>query len=68
MGEKHPVTGMLFLMPVVEVWDRIFVLLLELFAVYLEEMVQLMAADRIVIQVYLLKKARTQWSSRSFLY
>jgi hypothetical protein len=40
----------------------VFVLLLELFAVYLEEVTQLVAADGIIIQIYLLKKARTQWS------
>ena len=40
----------------------IFVLLLELFAIHLEEMAQLVATDGIIIQIYLLKKARTLWS------
>ena len=53
---------MFFLIPVVEVGDMIFVLLLELFAIHLEEMPQLAAADGIIIQIYLLKKARTLWS------
>ena len=45
-----------------EVGDMVFVLLLELFAIHLEEMPQLAATDGIIIQIYLLKKARIPWS------
>src|SRR5690606_6519586 len=56
--EYSPVLRMRFLVPVMKVAQVILILILELFAIQLEQKPQKMGTDRIVIQISPLKKAR----------